>query len=319
MNDRNLESPVGSGDFNEPDYLALNPDVAGAVARGEFRDGRQHFELHGRREGRKARLAPLQRLMGIAPIFSRDYPRHQNALDLFGDTWVAAMPEGSGLAAGTLRHFAGARVPWGADVIGGLGGKSILELGPFEACDSYTFERLGAASVLAIENNATNFFKCLVIKNILDLKTTFLLGDFIVFLENCGARYDVCWLSGVLYHMNDPLRLLRAASRVSDVLFIWTHHFDRAIIGADPVKKAPFRPALDKTEHFAGRDVVLHHCSYDGPKGNDFSGGSEEYSYWLAKDDIMHVLNSLGYQRLAIGHDEPGHAHGPSCSMVAFR
>ncbi len=319
MTGRKLEVPVNSSDFSEADYLALNPDVASAVARGEFASGWHHFERYGRTEGREARLTPLERLMGVAPIFSLDYPRHQNALNIFGDTWVAAMPDGSGLAAGTLQHFAGARVQWAADVIGGLAGKSILELGPFEGYDTYSFEQLGAASVVSIDNNTTNFLKCLVVKNIFGLRTTFLLGDFVQYLESCGSRYDVCWMSGVLYHMSDPIRLLRVASRVSDILFIWTHCYDELVINADREKKAPFRPDLDKTEELAGRRLVLRYRSYGGHKDHNFSGGGDEHSYWLAKEDIMHILNSLGYHRVVVGHDETDHVHGPSCSMVAFR
>ena len=319
MNARESKSVIDLSDFSEGDYLALNPDVARAVARGEFESGRQHFERYGKAEGRAFRATSMQKLMGDTPIFSADYPQHQNALNIFGKTWVTAMPEGSGLAAGSLAHMAGGRVRWAANVIGSLAGKAILELGPFEGYDAYTFEQLGATSVVSIENNVTNFLKCLVIKNIFDLRTTFLLGDFVQFLESSKSRFDVCWMSGVLYHMTDPIRLMRAASRVSDILFIWTHYYDRLVISADQEKKAPFRPNLNKTEEFADRHIVLHYRSYGGRKGSDFSGGHDEHSYWLVKDDIMHVLNSLGYRRIVVGHDEPNHVHGPSCSIVAFR
>jgi hypothetical protein len=306
-------------DFSEAAYLALNPDVASAVAGGLIASGWQHYERWGRAEGRATRRTPLAQLMGDAPTFCLEYPGHQNSLDIFGDTWTTAMPEGSGLAAGELPHFVNARVQWGADVIGGLAGKSILELGPFEAYDTYTFERLGAAAVVSIESNTTNFLKCLVIKNIFGLRTAFLLGDFVRFLEKCPTRYDVCWMSGVLYHMVDPIQFLTAAARVADALFIWTHCYDDAIINADAQKRAPFRPDLNKAATLAQRDMVLHYRSYGGVKGNNFSGGSEEHSFWLTRDDILHILKVLGYERTVIGHDEPDHVHGPSCSIVAFR
>lgn len=306
-------------DFSESEYLALNPDVALAVARGEFKSGRQHFERFGKAEGRAPCATSAQKLMGGRPIFSADYPHHQNALNIFGKTWVAAMPESSGLAAGDLPHMHGARVQWAANVIGGLAGKMILELGPFEGYDAYTFEQLGAASVVSIENNVTNFLKCLVVKNIFDLRTTFMLGDFIQYLESGKSRFDVCWMSGVLYHMTDPIKLMRAASCAADTLFIWTHYYDQSVINADQEKRAPFRPELNKIEEFAGRQIVQHYRSYGGHKGSDFSGGNDEHSFWLEKNDIFHALNSLDYSRLVVGHDEPGHIHGPSCSIVAFR
>ena len=39
--------------FSEADYLALYPDVAAAVADGKYTTGWEHYELHGRREGRQ--------------------------------------------------------------------------------------------------------------------------------------------------------------------------------------------------------------------------------------------------------------------------
>jgi hypothetical protein len=319
MNAREPKSVVDLSDFSEADYLTLNPDVAHAVARGEFESGRQHFERFGKVEGREICATSIQKVFGDTPIFSTDSPHHQNALNIFGKTWVAAMPVSSGLAAGSLAHMAGGRVRWGANVIGSLAGKRILELGPFEGYDAYTFEKLGATGVVSIENNVINFLKCLVIKNIFDLRTRFFLGDFLQFLESEKSRFDICWMSGVLYHMTDPIRLMRAASLVSDTLFIWTHYYDPLVINADQEKNAPFRPNFNKTEEFADRRIMHHYRSYGGRKGSDFSGGHDEHSFWLMKDDIMHILNSLGYNRIVVGHDEPGHVHGPSCSIVAFR
>lgn len=38
--------------FNEIEYLSANPDVAKAVAKGIFSSGREHYDLHGKSEGR---------------------------------------------------------------------------------------------------------------------------------------------------------------------------------------------------------------------------------------------------------------------------
>jgi SAM-dependent methyltransferase len=47
---------MADADFNEQDYLAANPDVASAVGTGLFRNGREHFEAFGRKEGRALNL-----------------------------------------------------------------------------------------------------------------------------------------------------------------------------------------------------------------------------------------------------------------------
>ena len=44
--------------WNEALYLAVNADVAAAVARKEFKSGREHYELAGRTERRQSGFVP---------------------------------------------------------------------------------------------------------------------------------------------------------------------------------------------------------------------------------------------------------------------
>src|SRR5262245_2145201 len=44
--------------WSEAIYLAIHPDVAAAVARGEFKSGHEHYLLAGRAEGRETGIAP---------------------------------------------------------------------------------------------------------------------------------------------------------------------------------------------------------------------------------------------------------------------
>ncbi len=41
--------------FGEREYLLCNPDVRRAVNRGQFGSGLEHYQRHGRREGRRLR------------------------------------------------------------------------------------------------------------------------------------------------------------------------------------------------------------------------------------------------------------------------
>lgn len=45
--------PAPDTPFDETRYLQRNPDVAAAIERGTFKTGAEHYELHGRREGRR--------------------------------------------------------------------------------------------------------------------------------------------------------------------------------------------------------------------------------------------------------------------------
>jgi hypothetical protein len=51
-------APAPAPSWNEALYLAINPDVAAAVARKEFKSGREHYEVAGRAERRQGGFVP---------------------------------------------------------------------------------------------------------------------------------------------------------------------------------------------------------------------------------------------------------------------
>lgn len=63
-----LQEYVAHAPFNEASYLTANPDVAAAVARGDFSSGLQHFLQRGYQEERD----------GYQPAFSEDWYLQQN-------------------------------------------------------------------------------------------------------------------------------------------------------------------------------------------------------------------------------------------------
>jgi hypothetical protein len=50
--------PAPAPSWNETLYLAVNPDVAAAIARKDFKSGREHYELAGRAERRQGGFVP---------------------------------------------------------------------------------------------------------------------------------------------------------------------------------------------------------------------------------------------------------------------
>ncbi|KMO33627.1 hypothetical protein VQ02_20320 [Methylobacterium variabile] len=51
--DRDRGSRDRAFSFDEREYLRCNPDVLRAVRSGQMESGYKHFQVHGRREGRK--------------------------------------------------------------------------------------------------------------------------------------------------------------------------------------------------------------------------------------------------------------------------
>lgn len=249
--------------------------------------------------------------------FSSAYPSEQASLDVFKDKWASSMPAESGLAAGNLDHFNDERVTW-ADQILKLKNKRILELGPFEAYNTYQFEKLGAVHVTAIESSVENFLKCLVIKNAFNLNAKFLHGDFEIYEPD--VVFDVVWASGVLYHLVRPIEFLERVLAWSNSVFLWTQYYDASILTPSHGGSANFSSANDKVVRFRGREIRLHWRSYmEHANVTNFSGGSEQYSYWMELDDIKYVFSELGFKTITMGINNPHHPPGPACFFVAQR
>ncbi len=242
------------------------------------------------------------------PIFSayeERLPSQQNAIDAVAG-WNSQFPAALGLTAGRVPLFEDGRIHWAIGQFGPIEGKHVLELGPLEGGHTSMLEAAGA-NVLAIEANKTAFLRCLVTKEIRSLRQSrFMLGDCIKWLETTEDTYDLVVASGVLYHMRDPLRLLRAIAKKTTCLYLWTMCF------TDETLKPTKIEMLDDLR------VRLYLQTYANVQTNkDFCGGMEERHYWLHRDDILAALKTLGFSSLIVGQDEPDHPYGPAFSVFA--
>lgn len=125
--------------------------------------------------------------------YIKSIPSHQNAIDIFKGEWSSRLPDPYvNLSAGSLPLFEDARIIWADEKLGGFKDKTVLELGPLEGGHTFMLERLGASSIISIESNKRAFLKCLIVKNILQLKRTqFLLGDFMTYLHKNQDKFDI--------------------------------------------------------------------------------------------------------------------------------
>ncbi|MCG3775315.1 MAG: tRNA (mo5U34)-methyltransferase [Nitrospira sp.] len=248
-------------------------------------------------------------------------PAAQFVVDLI-EGWTCSLPPAVGAVAGTLPLYLDDRATWAINLLSkGAKGKAlseldmdVLELGPLEGAHSYMLEQRGAKSVVAIEANKRLFLKCLLVKELMDLKRVrFRLGDFMPYLATTKDRYDLVWCTGVLYHMPDPLALLHAVSRVTDRIHIWTHYVDETALSQ------PWAAAITSVEErlFMGRPVKYYRRTYnDAATAKTYCDGVYNEASWITKDEIIRQLKSDGFEKIETSFDKPN-TNGPSFALVA--
>ena len=252
--------------------------------------------------------------------YVKSVPADQNALDIFKREWSSRLPGvWQELNAGTTPLFEDPRILWAAEQFGGFKHQRVLELGPLEGGHSYMLESLGADSVIAVEASKRAYLKCLIVKEILNLKCCrFVLGDCVAFLRADPTAFDVCLASGILYHMRDPSELIDLMSKVSKRLFLWTHYYDETVITSNPKLARKFSGSM--RSRYNGFDHVLHKYSYGDVRNRaGFCGGTSSYSHWMSRDDILACLRFFGFQDLRVAFDEPHHTNGPAFCVAALR
>jgi hypothetical protein len=242
---------------------------------------------------------------GTYPEYNLDAPSYQNAVDLIAG-WNSKFPEEYGIRAGWSNMFRDPRIRWAIEQFGDLNGRQVLELGPLEAAHTSMLVNAGA-KVDAIESSRLAYMKCLITKEILDMRgARFHLGDFVKGLEQSRKNYDLIVASGVLYHMQEPLRLLEAIARRTRSVYLWT-----VMVKDDSL-------SFNEKEDFHGVKVRLYARGY-GEREASYCGGPKNYPRWIHRDDLLAALKALGFSQQKIAHevDEDARLKLPSFSIFA--
>lgn len=246
-------------------------------------------------------------------------PSPQNVVDALPG-WNMALPPHVGVTAGVPVFYNDDRIAWALNQFGDIAGKTVLELGPLEASHTYMLSQAGAGQVTAIEANKLAFFRCLVVKDFLNIQNAkFLLGDFQKYLETTTERFDLIVASGVLYHMQDPVRLLELIAQKTDSFFLWTHYTSIESMPLDDPRRGALVGDMEVQES-CGVSVRLYRRTYlRAWEDKAFCGGMHDLHRWIEKDDIIALIKALGFDDVRIMGDQTDHPSGPSFSIFARR
>lgn len=253
--------------------------------------------------------------MSILDQYIHVAPSPQTAIDIFKGEWTSKLPLPD-VNAGPLPVFEDPRIEWAIAQIGGVEGKTVLELGPLEGGHTCMLERRGAKSVVAVEANARAYLKCLIVKELLGLeRVRFLYGDFLEYLRQTQPKFDVCIASGVLYHMREPTELITQLAHCAKQVYVWTHYYDPTHAKTNPQLQNGV--SVKVPEVYAGAQPTLHRYEYQQAlTWSGFCGGSSDFCYWVSRQDILACFHHFG-MTTTIRSDDLAHPNGPALDFVA--
>ncbi len=242
--------------------------------------------------------------------YTAQAPSAQSTLDLFENEWSSQVPV-PGTCTGHADLFNDERITWLIEQDAQYADKTALELGPLEAGHTYMLERNGY-QIEAVEGNSRAFLKCLVVKELLGLRSRFLYGDLNEHLKTSDS-VGLCVASGVLYHQLDPIRTLQLIAAKAERLFLWTHYYDPNLC-TGALFSHPETPKTTPFPHTLYPRSYLQALEWEG-----FCGGPASMANWLSRADLLRALDHCGFQIHAAAFDHPTHQNGPCLAIYAIR
>ncbi len=160
-----------------------------------------------------------------------------------------------------------------------LKGRKILELSCYHGQDTAAMVERGA-EVTVLEARKENIDACS------SIRAKFIQGD-VRHLSQYGlGHFDCILASGILYHVDDPLKLIQDLALLSDRVFVWTHVATRRY----PRKRRyPLGLLFQHLDHYAGK-------WYSEGTTSSPTDGIQPFSFWLRKDALCRAMQVSGFK-----------------------
>lgn len=243
-------------------------------------------------------------------------PSNQTAADIFKGSWATDLGKVCGVTdTGVAALFEDPRLGLAAASLGvnsRFDNFKVLELGPLEAAHSYQLQQLGATNISAVEANTEAYLKCLLVKEMLQLKARFYCGDVTSFLRSSNEEYDLIFCCGILYHLADPLELIKQICLHSDRCFVWTHYYHAAVAAREGARSPRVATKNGFTTTYFERD-------YATMEGGLFLGGNRPQTAWMEQHEITRAFARFGFDQAKVLEDQMDHPNGAAFSCAYHR
>ena len=195
-------------------------------------------------------------------------------------------------------------------LIHGIAGKTVLELGPFEAAHTINLNEFSPASTLSIEANPFNYVKCLVVKQQFRLdQSQFLLGDFVQFLQTDKTNFDLILSAGVLYHLSRPFFALDLMLERTSAVAICTTVYKEG--------DCPFRmTGQTRQVELPGEQPITLHERFNVQKTQGKKHGIDKNAWLFTEADLLRFLRSRGWSYEVIPYTRHANS-GPRVRLLA--
>lgn len=186
-----------------------------------------------------------------------------------------------------------------------LGGKSVIEFGPFEGCQTAGLIHLGAASVTCIEARAENATKTRTLAELLGwVQVRVIMDDFHNADSGKYGRYDLAFAHGVYYHAIAPFVFLENLASLSDAVFLG---------GFCATDESPASAWL-KLERDGRTYRVKQYREV-----HNFTAGVNPVAYFFHGDDLIRFFTERGRRVTIISDETPKVTAGRFLRFLAIR
>ena len=207
--------------------------------------------------------------------------------------WLSTFPKHGITTGGTYDPVGDPRVTRFFEVFPNV--QRILELGSFEGGHTLALaEHPGVSRVVGLESRDANLKKSALLRRLVPMPNAAFSQCNLetVSLQSYG-QFDAIFCCGLLYHLPDPIKLLKQFAGAAPNIYIGTHYAIEVDIEVNGVRGSVYK------EH--------------GLK--DTLSGMSMTSLWLTLDCLLSTLTECGYEILS--SDPVPHGHGPFVNIFA--